>query len=175
MEPGRIRGANLPMARPHNWDDATMGPCITPHVRLELMEDGKTPCMVSAWIPTQEEQLAILAGGAVYLRIVGRGHPAVALWAEAPRRRGAPGAGQSLPAVQRGVGGLGPGRGRGGRAVRLVVSVPGVHWAFVELGVWLGGPTRFLLCLGGWVHMGYCNGWWFDNLQRNGGLNDAAD
>ena len=52
--------------------------------------------------------------------------------------------------------------------MRLTLRLPFTpSWAFVEVGVWLHGPTKFLLCIGAWVHMGRCNGfWWFDNLQR---------
>lgn len=36
---------------------------------------------------------------------------------------------------------------------------------FFELGVWPRGPgARFLLCLGTWVHLGYCDRWWIDWL-----------
>lgn len=43
-----------------------------------------TPCMTTAWEPTPDEIAAIVAGGTVYLRIIGTGHPPVMLWAEAP-------------------------------------------------------------------------------------------
>lgn len=35
-------------------------------------------------VTTPEEMLAILAGGTVYLRIVGTSHPPVMVWAEPP-------------------------------------------------------------------------------------------
>lgn len=84
MHVGRIAGANRDLGRPKGWDEATQGLCASLPVRLEVMDDGVTPCWISAWLPTKEEQLAILAGGVVYLRIVGATHPPVFVWAEAP-------------------------------------------------------------------------------------------
>lgn len=83
MHIGRIRGANAELGKPKDWDDSK-GICNSLPVRIELMDDCETPCMISAWFPTREEQLAILSGGVVYLRIVGASHPPVMVWAEAP-------------------------------------------------------------------------------------------
>ena len=44
-----------------------------------------TPCMVTAWEPTPQELAAIAAGGTIYLRILGIGHPPVMIWAEPPK------------------------------------------------------------------------------------------
>lgn len=41
--------------------------------------------MVSAWEPTPQEVKALVAGGKVYLRVVGTQHPPVAIWAEGPK------------------------------------------------------------------------------------------
>lgn len=45
---------------------------------------AETPCMVTAWEPTPEEIAAIVAGGSVYLRVLGVSHPPVMIWAEPP-------------------------------------------------------------------------------------------
>jgi hypothetical protein len=51
-----------------------------------VIEGWVTPfnAMVSAWEPTPQELALLNAGGKVYLRIVGSGHPPVAIWAEGP-------------------------------------------------------------------------------------------
>ncbi len=38
-----------------------------------------TPCMVTEWRPTPEEIAALVAGGTVFLRLLGRAHPPVML------------------------------------------------------------------------------------------------
>lgn len=83
MQVARIQGANLDLGKPKGWDEERDGPCGSLPVRLEQTEDGGVT-MTSAWTPTTEEMLAIMAGGTVYLRIVGATHPPVMLWAEAP-------------------------------------------------------------------------------------------
>lgn len=51
---------------------------------METQEAGAVPCMVSAWEPTPDEITHIAAGGTVYLRVLGVGHPPVLIWAEPP-------------------------------------------------------------------------------------------
>ncbi|WP_206185849.1 hypothetical protein [Sphingosinicella sp. BN140058] len=46
--------------------------------------NGDMPCMVSAWEPTPAEVAAIAAGAKVLLRIVGQGHPPVAVYVGDP-------------------------------------------------------------------------------------------
>jgi hypothetical protein len=60
-------------------------------IRDEVMNDSvtgpDTPVMVTAWEPTPDELAALNAGGTIYLRIVGTGHPPVMMWAEPPAER----------------------------------------------------------------------------------------
>lgn len=57
-------------------------------IRDEVMNDSvtgpQTPVMVTAWEPTPDELAVLNAGGTIYLRIVGTGHPPVMMWAEPP-------------------------------------------------------------------------------------------
>lgn len=46
-----------------------------------------TPSMVTAWEPTPEELRALLAGGTVYLRLLGSAHPPVMIWVEKPEQQ----------------------------------------------------------------------------------------
>lgn len=39
----------------------------------------QTPAMVSAWEPTPDEIATIVAGGAIYLMVIGEAHPPVLL------------------------------------------------------------------------------------------------
>lgn len=86
MQPVRIEGG-VPFGAPPGWDPATDGDCGVLFVRRELHptpggagEGFQVQC-ISAWQPTQEELLAILSGGTIYLRCVG-GQPPVSIWAE---------------------------------------------------------------------------------------------
>jgi hypothetical protein len=58
-------------------------------VRDETIVDGATGercnAMTTAWEPTPQELKHLIAGGKVYLRVLGTGHPPVALWAEGPK------------------------------------------------------------------------------------------
>ena len=50
-------------------------------VRDDTLEDG-TPVMVTAWEPTPDELESIAAGGAIYVRILGRQHPPISVEVE---------------------------------------------------------------------------------------------
>lgn len=82
MIPARIIGTTRVLGAPKGWTPETSGPCVGLPIRDEM--NGDQPCMVSCWEPTPDDLAAIAAGGKVYLRIVGTGHPPVALWAEPP-------------------------------------------------------------------------------------------
>ncbi|MBX9760358.1 MAG: hypothetical protein K2Y29_16385 [Beijerinckiaceae bacterium] len=52
---------------------------------IDCLTNGPgTPAMITAWEPTPDEIEAIKRGGTIYLRILGRGHPPVMMWAEPP-------------------------------------------------------------------------------------------
>lgn len=46
--------------------------------------EGETPAMESAWLPSDAEKVAIAAGSPIVLRVLGRGHPPVALYVGDP-------------------------------------------------------------------------------------------
>jgi hypothetical protein len=56
--------------------------------RVDIIVDGQLHAvngMTSAWEPTPQELKLLNAGGKVYLRVLGNGHPPVAIWAEGPK------------------------------------------------------------------------------------------
>lgn len=78
----RIAGATRTLGAPPDWDEERDGLCGGLPI-LDTMEGGQ-PVMISAWQPTPEELLALMAGASVYLKVVGRGHPPVMVWVETP-------------------------------------------------------------------------------------------
>lgn len=81
MLPVRIEGATRVLGAPVDWDQDASGPCCGLAIRDEVI-DG-TPYMTSSWEPMPADIEAIRAGGRIMLRIIGSGHPPVALWVEA--------------------------------------------------------------------------------------------
>ena len=77
MIPGRIQDATRVLGAPPSWDQQTELPCGALPVR-EMIVD-RMPCLVSAWLPTEEEMAAIAAGAPVVLHIFSRLHPVVAI------------------------------------------------------------------------------------------------
>lgn len=73
----RIKGANVLMAPPPNWDETRDGACI----RLWVRYDYDTHVVQSAWEPTPDELRCLNAGGSVILSVVG-GQPPVMLYVE---------------------------------------------------------------------------------------------
>jgi hypothetical protein len=74
MQIGRIEGATRVLGQSQGY--------LGLPVRDEMIEcdvGGFTPAMTTAWLPTQEEIDAIVAGAPIYLRILGTGHPPVML------------------------------------------------------------------------------------------------
>lgn len=83
MIPIRIAGHTHSWGKPLDWDEEKLGPCATLYARQVQYEETGARGFESAWQPTQEELLAILQGGTIYLRIMMPQHPVVSLWAEA--------------------------------------------------------------------------------------------
>lgn len=81
MIPTRIHGCTRVLGAPVGWTPETSGSCVGLPIRDEM--NGDMPCMVSSWEPTPEELRAIAAGGKVYLRVLGAGHPPVMVFAAA--------------------------------------------------------------------------------------------
>lgn len=82
MIPARIQGCTRALGAPKGWTPETSGPCRGLPIRDEV--NGDLPCMTSAWEPTPAELAALNAGGKVYLRIFGDGHPPVMVYALGP-------------------------------------------------------------------------------------------
>lgn len=74
----RIAGCTRVLGAPTGWTPETSGPCVGLPIRDEM--NGDVPCMVSAWEPTPDEIAAIVGGSKIYLRVLGVGHPPVALF-----------------------------------------------------------------------------------------------
>lgn len=69
MNPTRIPGANRILNPPHDWDEATNGPCDA----LEVLDTGRF--FQSAWVPDSLELACINAGAPIVLTIWGRQLP----------------------------------------------------------------------------------------------------
>ena len=82
MIPARIAGCTRALGAPPGWTPETSGECCGLPIRDEV--SGDMPCMISAWEPTPAELAALNAGGKVYLRVVGTGHPPVMVYALGP-------------------------------------------------------------------------------------------
>lgn len=79
MIPTRIEGCTRVLGAPVGWTPETSGPCVGLPIRDDM--NGDVPCTVSSWEPTPAELRAIAAGGKVYLRVLGAGHPPVMIYA----------------------------------------------------------------------------------------------
>ncbi|MDR3514066.1 MAG: hypothetical protein P4L73_20715 [Caulobacteraceae bacterium] len=78
MHIGRIAGSTRNLGAPPNWDPDRDGPCQSLPVRDELV-GGKLSAMTSAWFPTPEELLRLVAGAPIYLKVLASAHPPVML------------------------------------------------------------------------------------------------
>lgn len=78
----RIANATRVLGAPPGWTPESSGPCVGLPIRDEM--NGDVPCMTSCWEPTPAELVALNNGGKVYLRILGAGHPPVAVYALGP-------------------------------------------------------------------------------------------
>jgi hypothetical protein len=86
MIPARIAGCSRVLGAPIGWTPETSGPCRGLPIREEVV--GDLPGMTSCWEPTPAELAALVAGGKVYLRIIGTGHPPVMVYALGPGGEG---------------------------------------------------------------------------------------
>jgi hypothetical protein len=82
MIPVRVSGCTRVLGAPPGWTPESSGDCCGLAIRDEA--SGDMPCMVSAWEPTPAELAALNAGGRVFLRVVGTGHPPVMVYAGSP-------------------------------------------------------------------------------------------
>lgn len=78
MLPVRIEGATRILGAPAGWNPQSNGPCCGLAIKDEVVD--AMPYMTSAWEPTPSDLQALTAGGRVMLRILGTGHPPVAMW-----------------------------------------------------------------------------------------------
>lgn len=74
MQSIEFEGVNARFGKPVNWDDETMGECLT--LPVMVCPDGR---MVSVWMPTREERAILARGGGIALHILAETHPVVAL------------------------------------------------------------------------------------------------
>jgi hypothetical protein len=74
----RVEGCTRVLGAPKGWTPETSGDCHGLPIRDEM--NGDVPCMISAWEPTPAELAALNLGAKVMLRLVGTGHPPVALY-----------------------------------------------------------------------------------------------
>ena len=74
----RISGATRNLGAPPDWQKDTMGTCGGLPIRDGMHAPG-VPCMTSAWTPTPDEAARLAAGATIYLTVLGRAHPAVAM------------------------------------------------------------------------------------------------
>lgn len=76
----RIKGCNVNMGKPKDWDEEKQGKCHALAVRVLQIPEGDFVCE-SSWEPTQNELEMLNAGGTVILRIYGQ-QPPVMLYTE---------------------------------------------------------------------------------------------
>ncbi len=74
-----IEGYTRALGAPKDWDPDRDGYCGTLPI-IDMRNDQNLPVMISAWEPTPREIEAMQAGAAVYLQVVGMGHPPVWMW-----------------------------------------------------------------------------------------------
>lgn len=72
MIPARIANATRRLGAPQGWDEARDGVCVG----LDVLIEGNR--FTSCWEPTPDEMANLMAGGKVYLTVVG-GQPPVSL------------------------------------------------------------------------------------------------
>ena len=82
MIPARIEGCTRVLGAPKGWTPETSGQCRGLPIRDDM--NGDVPVMLSTWELMPDEIAALQAGAKVVLRIVGTGHPPVALWVGEP-------------------------------------------------------------------------------------------
>ena len=73
MKPVELENPDIVLRGP-----ADMPECGELTATIEL-DERERPYFVSLWVPTIKEIMALLAGGAVALSVVGRSHPPVAI------------------------------------------------------------------------------------------------
>ncbi len=77
MLTGRIDGATRALDAPAGWSRMRQGSCGALSFRDEATIAG--PAMMSAWFPTPEEIEPNRRGAPVYLTVLGKVHPPVAI------------------------------------------------------------------------------------------------
>jgi hypothetical protein len=77
MIPTKIRGANVTLSAPNDWNDTDATCAELPVLMQETASVGMT--FQSAWRPTPEELKSLAKGYAVILTVCGRQHPPVSI------------------------------------------------------------------------------------------------
>lgn len=76
MEIGRIQGCTRVIGRSQGY----YGLPLRDVVINDSVTGPNTPAMETAWFPTPDELMALVAGAPIILRVVGTGHPPVMLF-----------------------------------------------------------------------------------------------
>lgn len=73
MQIGRILNATRVLGKSQGY----LGLPVRDELIHEVVNGQDTPCMTTAWLPTQEEIDAIVKGAPIHVRIIGTGHPPI--------------------------------------------------------------------------------------------------
>ena len=73
MQLGRIKDATRVIGKAQGY----LGLPVRDELIHERVTGPGTPAMVTAWLPTPEELVALNAGAAVHVRLIGTAHPPI--------------------------------------------------------------------------------------------------
>ncbi|WP_370677575.1 hypothetical protein [Pleomorphomonas sp. PLEO] len=73
MQIGRVSGATRVLGKSQGY----LGLPVRDETINDTVNGPGTPCMVTAWLPTPAEILALMGGAPVHVRILGAEHPPI--------------------------------------------------------------------------------------------------
>lgn len=76
MHPIKFEGANIDLAKPEEMTDEQ---CFSLPAEKNIDSQG-FPYFLTAWMPNKEDLEALNAGRPLFLKVIGQGHPPVALF-----------------------------------------------------------------------------------------------
>lgn len=68
---GRVAGTTRVLGKSQGY----LGLPVRDEVAFDPATGSETPCMVTAWVPTEEEVSRLVAGASVHVRVLGGSHP----------------------------------------------------------------------------------------------------